>query len=297
MSTDVKIPTLPPEIRDSFYTFLLGQVEVEEIEQWIYDREESLKETLSDDDHLALLSLDYRQPDAAYEVRKIITNYIDLGHSETLKLLKVLKSIVARDAGAYDSVLATYDLYCDGYYFLDNLGLGYGLTLVDHDDEKPSTSEKETKLAALYPKVVPEAERVIAWLKERRIIPTGETDDDLGRLGFVDHRTEEEKKPTAYKRAEPSNPFRKLSSWDKIKKAWGLATKPEKAARRQFKDDHPDEHVAWTKLSADEDNRFVVGVFYGSTRPPKFLFYAISKLDGETIELADDEPYRPKVWR
>ncbi len=96
---------------------------------------------------------------------------------------------------------------------------------------------------------------------------------------------------------EPINSFRKLSAWDKIKKAWGLATKPEKAARRQFQNDHPGENVAWTRLSADEDDSFVVGVFYGSTRPPKYIFYSISKQDGETIELADDEPYRPKVWR
>ena len=110
---------MPDEILDRVYAILLGQTQIAEIEQWIYNCGE-LESLLTGDDHLALLSLDYRQAGAVYEVRKIVERYVDLGHFETRKLLEVLHSIVASDDNAYTSVEATYDLYCDGYYFLDS---------------------------------------------------------------------------------------------------------------------------------------------------------------------------------
>ena len=106
------------ETRERFYAILLGQLPREEIEQWVYNSPEP-EASLAGDHHLALLSLDYRKPDALYEVRKIIAPYVDRGDFETRQLLK---SIVNRDGRAFASVLATYHLYCDGYYFLDTLG-------------------------------------------------------------------------------------------------------------------------------------------------------------------------------
>ena len=82
-----------------------------------------------------------------------------------------------------------------------------------------------------------------------------------------------------------------------MKKAWGLATSPEKTAKKAFLDSHPSERVAWTTLKADEPERFVVGVFFGNTRPPSYIFYELSKQDGTVSEIEDDSPYRPEVWR
>ena len=77
----------------------------------------------------------------------------------------------------------------------------------------------------------------------------------------------------------------------------GLPTQPEKVARGAFSLLHPDRCVAWTTLAAEEDERFVVGIFYGDTRPPSYAFYAVSKQTGEATSLDDDSAYRPQTWR
>lgn len=40
-----------------------------------------------------------------------------------------------------------------------------------------------------------------------------------------------------------------------------------------------------------------MGVFYGTTRPPRYKFFAVSKEEFTVQELEDDAAYRPKVWR
>lgn len=88
-----------------------------------------------------------------------------------------------------------------------------------------------------------------------------------------------------------------LSSWDRLRRALGLPTSPEKAARARFRDERPGEPVAWTTLAADEPERWVAGVFYGTTRPPQYRFYAVDKRTGHVLALADDSAYRPRGWR
>jgi hypothetical protein len=70
-----------------------------------------------------------------------------------------------------------------------------------------------------------------------------------------------------------------------------------KAVGYEFRRLYPNERIAWTTLLADEDARYVIGVFYGSTRPPSYQFFGVSKLSGLVQQIEDDEVYRPKVWR
>ena len=88
-----------------------------------------------------------------------------------------------------------------------------------------------------------------------------------------------------------------MVTWRSMRKVLGLQTKAEKIAREAFRLLHSDQRIAWTTLAADEADRFVVGVFYGDTRPPNFTFYAVSKTGGEATPLDDDSAYRPTLWR
>jgi len=89
-----------------------------------------------------------------------------------------------------------------------------------------------------------------------------------------------------------------ISTWGRIKRAFGVPTEPERAARVAFAADNPKKKIVWTTLAADEGSRFVVGVFYAwGGVPPRFVFYAVSKDGLRAAPLEDDSPYRPKVWR
>jgi len=76
-----------------------------------------------------------------------------------------------------------------------------------------------------------------------------------------------------------------------------VPSEPEKIAREAFRRLRPDQRVAWSRVVADEPHRFVVGVFYGDTRPPSCTLYSVSKVIAEVRLLDDDSAYRPKRSR
>ena len=91
----------------------------------------------------------------------------------------------------------------------------------------------------------------------------------------------------------------KIFQWRKQQFAWPAErpSSPDKAAVAAFLAAHPGEHIAWTRVAGDEEDRYVIGVFYGRTRPPRYQFFSVLKASQEVQALEDDSAYRPKGWR
>jgi hypothetical protein len=70
----------------------------------------------------------------------------------------------------------------------------------------------------------------------------------------------------------------------------------ERRARELFRATHPKSPIAWSTVK-EEEEQFVVGVFFGSTRPPHYTFYSVSKGDSIATPIPDDAAYAPKNWR
>jgi len=87
----------------------------------------------------------------------------------------------------------------------------------------------------------------------------------------------------------------RFSEWLRV--GFGFRSEAERRVVALFRATHPDQHVAWTSLVADEDDRCVVGVYYGTTRPPCFLFFSVDRRSGAITALEDAKAYAPKVWR
>jgi hypothetical protein len=81
-----------------------------------------------------------------------------------------------------------------------------------------------------------------------------------------------------------------------IRRAFQMAD-PEQLARAAFTSRYPDEPIAWTVVQADEGPRIVVGVLYGRTIPPRYMFFAVNRATDEVVPIEDETPYRPRVWR
>jgi hypothetical protein len=80
-------------------------------------------------------------------------------------------------------------------------------------------------------------------------------------------------------------------------KIFGRYVSPaERRAREVFRATHPDASIAWSTIKEEAD-RFIVCVFFGSTRPPRYKFYAVSKESLAAVPLVDDSAYAPKNWR
>ena len=69
----------------------------------------------------------------------------------------------------------------------------------------------------------------------------------------------------------------------------------EKIARSHFRSFDAESKIAWSTLK-EEEGRFVVGVYFGSTRPPRYKFYTVSKNELVATPLDDDSAYAPKNW-
>lgn len=195
---------LPAHIKTEVFEFLNREMPLEEFEQWVYATKD-IEEVFSREDYVELLSVDYSKISNRFDVVKLVTRYIDEGEYETWKLKKLLYAVINDDADLQQVFIDFYDLYCDGYRFLDNLGLGYGLFVVvppseysSDSWEKLSEQEQKRLLASFFPGALNEVKRVLSWLNDGKIVILNEQDGP-GHFKYLDHRSEEEKKPTAIK--------------------------------------------------------------------------------------------------
>lgn len=186
------------------YKLLLKEIEQSEFEQWVY-LEKKLSEVLSFDEYLELISLNYKTPSSLYEAGKILRKYIEIGKCYDWYLRRLLQNIIERPFDVHRYIEECYDLYCDGYDFLDNLGVGYGLAVMvprqkfKGETWQDLTSQDQQELVnEFYPDVADEAQKVLSWLDSGKIILTGHSGECQG-IEYQDNRTAIEKEPTSYK--------------------------------------------------------------------------------------------------
>jgi hypothetical protein len=195
------VSKLPVEMQIEFFKVLNGEIAVEHFEQWLF-KNKNIEAYFEQADYTALISLNFRDRQFRYGMKKIAENYLDLGEFEKRKLKKILNDLISKNAGFAKSLIATYDLYCRGYRFFDSIGIDYGLTFADDfyefvDWEELTTYEKNKRINQVYEKVKAEAEKIQYWLDKEKIRLTGEI-DETGHYQYIDNRTDEEKKPEAF---------------------------------------------------------------------------------------------------
>ncbi|MBM9518602.1 hypothetical protein JWG39_02070 [Desulforhopalus vacuolatus] len=193
------------------YRLIAGETQIEEFEQWVYS-EKKLEQILTSDDYLNLISLSYKQPSSLYEAEKILKRYVDIGKYYEWSLRRVLEKVIDHSENASRYIEKCYDLYCDGYNFLDNLGLGYGLSVVVPPADYIEENEQSRLIDGFYPAVAEEASKVIGWLNSGKIVITGH-DGSYQGIEYNDNRTLQEKEPTSYKISSPKK--RTWKFWQK----------------------------------------------------------------------------------
>ncbi len=207
--------TLPADIKQIFFDTLHGDTSVLEFEQWLY-ADKQLETILNSDDYLELISYGYKRDNAKYGLYQLLEKLIDKGEYEKYRILCLLTKALNKDKELPQILMTFYDLYCKGYNFFDNLGLGYGLAVevpysqADSWDEL--NSEQQLNLInSFYPDIEMEIKKVISWLDNGNVVLTG-IKDEYNDFQYIDNRTEIEKQPTGYEVATLNN--------DKIKPWW-----------------------------------------------------------------------------
>ena len=200
---------IPKHIELKFYDTIIGKISIEEFENWIYNDKE-IESILSDDGYLELISFNYKKNGAKYELVNLLSEkYVDLGKYEKWKILNKLRVALKRDENLPDILREFYDLYCRGYVFLNDLGLGYGLTVEVPPSgnykaeswEEMNEIEKEELIDSFYPQLELDIKRAIDWIEKGKIVLTGKM-DEIGHYDYEDLRTEDERKSTVWTEVE-----------------------------------------------------------------------------------------------
>lgn len=110
------------ELESKYLDLMEGKISIKEFERWVYSSK-WLEIELSENEYTDLISLNYNTPSSKYEIRKILKERFDEGKFEAIKIIHLLDSIIDRDGNEEASLMRMYDLYCKGYYFLEDLGL------------------------------------------------------------------------------------------------------------------------------------------------------------------------------
>ena len=197
------------------FKLIAREIEIPKFEKWVYE-ERKLEGILTPDEYLELISQAYKQPSSLYEAERILKRYINIGNYHEWYLRRILQKIIGRSVDAHKYIEQCYDLYCKGYGFLDNLGLGYGLAIIVPPSnynggswDKLESPEQIKLLDSFYPDVRREAEKVLGWLDSGEISITGHDGSSQG-IEYMDIRKKEDKEPTGYKIASPSKKWWKL---------------------------------------------------------------------------------------
>lgn len=224
--------TLPQDIKERFYRTIKGDISLDDFEQWLYGDKE-LEKLLNSGDYLDLISLSFKKSGAKYELWNLLKKHINLGEFETFKMLRLLNEAKQKNKKLPYILMEFYDLYCKGYNFLQDLGLGIGLAVevprvnntTAENWEELTTGQQKEILDSFSPELEECIEQVIDWLETKKIILTGEQ-NEIDHYGYEDLRTEEEKKSklwvTVSEDKETGFSASKNTLWDKQpeKKWW-----------------------------------------------------------------------------
>lgn len=191
----------PTDIQIEFFKLLNDELSIESFEQWVY-KTKDLEACFDPTDYAEFISLNFKSRHVIHEMKNIVNKYLDYSEFEKRKINKILADLTSKNDDFAKSLIATYDMYCDGYGFLDNIGMGYGMTFANDffkfkDWLNLPKEEKDRRVNAIYDGVKAEAEKVQDWFDRKKIILTGEV-NEIGHHGYIDNRTVDEKKPTGY---------------------------------------------------------------------------------------------------
>ncbi len=192
------------EIESNYLNLIGNKISVNEFENWVY-KSNWLEDELTEDEYIDLISLNYKTSSAKYEIGKILKRKLDNGKFETVKMINLLNTIIERDGKEGEALTKMYDLYCKGYYFLEDLGLGIGLHIeipnkfgVEYYHELNDENKNEL-VDSVYPSAKELAKELKNWLLVGDIKLSGEREPELNRWQYIDNRTTKDKVSRVWK--------------------------------------------------------------------------------------------------
>lgn len=183
------------------YGMFYEQLQLNKFENFIYQK--SSERYFDADDYLTLISINYRLNLSRYKVIKVLERYADFGKLEAFRVVAILKNALNNDINLGKYLIDIYELYCDGYSFLETIALRYGLictyTSKDYEGEtwyELSNTDKQRFHDMLLPNLNEHLVKAINWIKDGKVKFTGEK-NEINQWEYVDLRVRKDKDNTS----------------------------------------------------------------------------------------------------
>lgn len=121
------------EIIEWFHSVLRNKLSTKEFEQWLYDKEEILEESLGKDVYFRLINLNYNSKYVMDELEGQLTKILNYRSVEEFKIRDLLNRFVYIEEEFISSCSQIYREYCNGYSFFRMIALKY--IVFDYDDQ------------------------------------------------------------------------------------------------------------------------------------------------------------------
>ncbi len=164
------------------YRFLADELALSEFEQCLYATP-ALEAFLGQPAYLELLSFRYNQPSANYELARLLRSVIEPARSDTWQIIYFLQSLLEGTSDAVEAFARLFDLYGQGYTFLENIAIAYDIGVYEIPTlrqqplwEASAFARQREALAGYIDPLRPEIQTILHGLETGaiRIISAGE---------------------------------------------------------------------------------------------------------------------------
>ncbi|MBC6612993.1 hypothetical protein H8B15_18875 [Hymenobacter sp. BT507] len=165
------------EIQAAFHQVLAKKLSIADFEAWVYATPE-LEKFLDSNDYFELISLNYKDKRARFNLEALLDKYVDWQQIRDDELRQTLRNLTNRISldDVLEALITSYNWYCGGYYFLENVAADYGFLADTHfswtsSSVWSSTSEdqKQRYINQYYPGVGQAAMTILGWLETGKI--------------------------------------------------------------------------------------------------------------------------------
>jgi hypothetical protein len=177
---------LPAEIKLKVFALLCGKVSIVEFEQWVYQQSTDLEAAFGEASYLALVSSDFSKRDIRYQLAHLLKLHIDVCEYETWRLRGLLKNFLRQEGDSQQLLQEFYELYCQGLYFLEVLGLGYACWTADYYWLDSAEMKHRELLSGFLVKARQEAQKILDVMESGTITITQKS--ELGNFQYIDNR-------------------------------------------------------------------------------------------------------------
>ena len=112
------------EIESSFFLYLAGEFPIKDFEQWVYSTPQ-LEDWLGKPVYFEFISFNFQQSAADHELSKLIRSHVNPARFHAWQVMRFLRSLLDGTGDPVAAFKTLYKMSCNGYEFLDNIGVQY----------------------------------------------------------------------------------------------------------------------------------------------------------------------------